>query len=277
MCFSRATVSVAGCLTHSPIHRLSDTQSHFESLTSLSVAACQLSVSHPVWHHECQACTAQLTDPWELTKLLSWRSCGTLRPVSKSHTNVRRAPLSAPPYVGRCRGHEDRWCWKHLIIRSREASRATAAAPGRRAATDEHTIRSARVDRAPRAAYARSCAARSRLSSSSSVTVARHTAVPPVSRRRPPHAWPSRVAVTRDAYFHHGARLVRKSVSVHVLSTTLPESVTTCASASESGAGPRTTLPEASYWEPWHGQMNFCAFGFHGTTQPRWVQTALSA
>ena len=56
-------------------------------------------------------------------------------------------------------------------------------------------------------------------------------------------------------YFHHGARSVRKSVSVHGDNTTLPSTSLTCASASESGAGPRMTLPLKSYCEPWQGQM----------------------
>ena len=29
------------------------------------------------------------------------------------------------------------------------------------------------------------------------------------------------------------------------------------------------------YCEPWHGHLNFFSALFHGTTQPRWVQTAL--
>eukprot|EP00965_Chrysotila_dentata_P214418 6188176-Pleurochrysis_carterae.AAC.2 len=39
----------------------------------------------------------------------------------------------------------------------------------------------------------------------------------------------------------------------------------------------RRTLPVASYCEPWHGQMYLSWARFHGTTQPRWVQTALMA
>ena len=72
-------------------------------------------------------------------------------------------------------------------------------------------------------------------------------------------------------YFHHGARSVRKSVSVHGDSTTLPSTSLTCASASESGAGPRITLPLKSYCEPWQGQMYLSCARLNGTTQPRCV------
>merc|ERR1712232_1342595 len=76
---------------------------------------------------------------------------------------------------------------------------------------------------------------------------------------------------------HHGARPVRKSCSVQGDTATLPSWVEVCASAKESGAGPRTTLPFSSYCDPWHGQMNLFEALTHGTTQPRCVQTALSA
>ena len=56
-------------------------------------------------------------------------------------------------------------------------------------------------------------------------------------------------------YFHHGIRPVRKSFSGHGERTALPSTSLQCASASESGAGPRTTLPVGSYCEPWHGHM----------------------
>merc|ERR1719182_1341217 len=85
---------------------------------------------------------------------------------------------------------------------------------------------------------------------------------------------PSRLSDT-NAYFHHGGVSVRKSVSVHGESTALPSTSLRCASA--SGAGPRMTLPVGSYCEPWHGHMYLFAARFHGTTQPRWVQTALIA
>ncbi len=49
-------------------------------------------------------------------------------------------------------------------------------------------------------------------------------------------------------YFHHAGAPVRKSVSVQGVRVTLPSGVVTCASASESGAGPRTTLPVVSGW-----------------------------
>jgi len=51
-----------------------------------------------------------------------------------------------------------------------------------------------------------------------------------------------------QTYFHHGGVFVRKSVSVQGDSTTWSEASTfKCASASESGAGPRTTFPVSSY------------------------------
>lgn len=59
----------------------------------------------------------------------------------------------------------------------------------------------------------------------------------------------------RRTHFHHGGVLVRKSVSVHGESTALPSTSLQCARASESGAGPRITLPVGSYCEPWHGHM----------------------
>ena len=74
-------------------------------------------------------------------------------------------------------------------------------------------------------------------------------------------------------YFHHGLVSVRKSVSVHGVRVTMSSGVSAWASASESGAGPRMTLPVGSYWEPWHGHMYLLAARFHGTTQPRCVQT----
>lgn len=43
------------------------------------------------------------------------------------------------------------------------------------------------------------------------------------------------------------------------------------------GAGPLTTRPWLLYWEPWHGQMNLFSAELNGTTQPRWVHTALMA
>merc|ERR1719253_1090623 len=78
-------------------------------------------------------------------------------------------------------------------------------------------------------------------------------------------------------YFHHGLLPVRKSVSGHGERTTLPSTSLQCARASGKGAGPRTTAPVGAYCEPWHGHMYLFAARFHGTTQPRWVQTALSA
>merc|ERR1719235_971236 len=85
-------------------------------------------------------------------------------------------------------------------------------------------------------------------------------------------------SLARDYYgFHHGGVSVRKSVSVHGVRDTLPSTSLRCASARESGAGPRITLPVGSYCEPWHGHMYLFAARFHGTTQPRWVQTALRA
>merc|ERR1719258_810178 len=79
----------------------------------------------------------------------------------------------------------------------------------------------------------------------------------------------------KGTYFHHGFRPVRKSVSVHGTSVTTPLLSVMWASASDSGAGPRTTLPVWSYWDPWQGHMYLFAALFHGTTQPRCVQTAL--
>merc|ERR1712146_740875 len=77
------------------------------------------------------------------------------------------------------------------------------------------------------------------------------------------------------AHFHHGAKPVRKSVSVHGDTAMLPSSPTeVCASDNDSGAGPRTTLPFSSYCEPWHGQQNLFAALFHGTVQPKCVHTA---
>ena len=70
---------------------------------------------------------------------------------------------------------------------------------------------------------------------------------------------------------------MREGSSVRDLSETFPPSSSQCASASESGAGPRTTLPLKSYCEPWHGHWYLSAAMFHGTTQPRCVQTALIA
>merc|ERR1719181_486152 len=69
--------------------------------------------------------------------------------------------------------------------------------------------------------------------------------------------------------------LARKSVSVHGTSVTTPLLSVMWASASDSGAGPRTTLPVWSYWDPWQGHMYLFAALFHGTTQPKCVQTAL--
>ena len=52
-------------------------------------------------------------------------------------------------------------------------------------------------------------------------------------------------------YFHQGASPVLKSVSVQVRSSTLPaSSCSRWARASESGAGPLTTLPSLLYWDP---------------------------
>merc|ERR1719188_1221866 len=76
---------------------------------------------------------------------------------------------------------------------------------------------------------------------------------------------------------HQGARPVRKSVSVQGDTATLPSWTEVCASARDRGAGPRTTLPFSSYCEPWQGQMNLFEDRTQGTTQPRCVQTALSA
>mmetsp|Transcript_80018 Transcript_80018/g.141202 ORF Transcript_80018/g.141202 Transcript_80018/m.141202 type:complete len:119 (-) Transcript_80018:510-866(-) len=82
----------------------------------------------------------------------------------------------------------------------------------------------------------------------------------------------SACAKDRSAHLiHHGGVLVRKSVSGHVDMEILPSSGLTevCDKAKESGAGPRTTLPFSSYWEPWQGQQNLLADRTHGTTQPR--------
>jgi len=69
---------------------------------------------------------------------------------------------------------------------------------------------------------------------------------------------------------------VRKSVSVHGEKITVSESlIAACASARDSGAGPRITLPSSLYCDPWHGHLNLFSALFHGTTQPRCVQTAL--
>merc|ERR1719253_1154993 len=35
----------------------------------------------------------------------------------------------------------------------------------------------------------------------------------------------------------------------------------------------RRAAPDGAYCEPWHGHMYLFAARFHGTTQPRWVQT----
>ena len=78
-------------------------------------------------------------------------------------------------------------------------------------------------------------------------------------------------------YFHHGARPVLKSVSVHRVSTTFSSTTFTLAKANERGAGPRITLPVESYCDPWHGHMNLFAARFHGTTHPRCVHTAFNA
>ncbi len=89
-----------------------------------------------------------------------------------------------------------------------------------------------------------------------------------------------REAVVSDAtqFTHHGFTPVRKSMfSSHAESTTTPSASATRASASDWGAGPRMTLPVASYCEPWHGHMNLFAARFHGTTHPRCVHTALTA
>ena len=48
-----------------------------------------------------------------------------------------------------------------------------------------------------------------------------------------------------------------------------------CASARDSGAGPRITLPSLLYCEPWQGHLNLFSALFQGTTQPRCVHTAL--
>lgn len=92
---------------------------------------------------------------------------------------------------------------------------------------------------------------------------------------QPPARLPSPRAVAPIIYAHHGARSVRKSVSVHGVSVTTSSSMEMCASASESGAGPRMTLPWLLYCDPWHGHLNLFSAGTHGTTQPRCVQTAL--
>ena len=69
---------------------------------------------------------------------------------------------------------------------------------------------------------------------------------------------------------------MRKSVSVHGEKITVSESlIAACASARDSGAGPRITLPSSLYCDPWHGHLNLFSALFHGTTQPRCVQTAL--
>merc|ERR1712117_258131 len=86
------------------------------------------------------------------------------------------------------------------------------------------------------------------------------------------------VQLTCPQLLHHGFRPVRKSVSVHGRRATLPSSwMTVCASASDRGAGPRTTLPFSSYCDPWQGQQNLFEALTHGTTQPRCVHTALIA
>mmetsp|Transcript_493 Transcript_493/g.1177 ORF Transcript_493/g.1177 Transcript_493/m.1177 type:complete len:225 (+) Transcript_493:494-1168(+) len=81
----------------------------------------------------------------------------------------------------------------------------------------------------------------------------------------------------RVYFFHQGSEPSRKSLSPQKESTTVPSWSPRLASASESGAGPRTTLPFLSYWEPWHGHMNLLAALFQGTTQPKWVHTAFTA
>jgi len=69
---------------------------------------------------------------------------------------------------------------------------------------------------------------------------------------------------------------VRKSVSVQGENTTTSDSLMlACARARERGAGPRITLPSLLYWEPWQGHLNLFSALFQGTTQPRWVHTAL--
>mmetsp|Transcript_17120 Transcript_17120/g.47196 ORF Transcript_17120/g.47196 Transcript_17120/m.47196 type:complete len:144 (+) Transcript_17120:163-594(+) len=76
------------------------------------------------------------------------------------------------------------------------------------------------------------------------------------------------------AQLHQGFRPVRKSVSGHGDTRMLPSVVATCAKDKDKGAGPRTTLPSSSYWEPWQGQQYLFTALFQGTTQPRCVQTA---
>merc|ERR1712060_626156 len=89
----------------------------------------------------------------------------------------------------------------------------------------------------------------------------------PVVHRRPHFAF----------YVHHGSRPVRKSCSVQGDTAMFPSWMLVCASPSDNGAGPRTTLPFSSYWEPWHGQQNLLAARFQGTTQPKCVHTASTA
>merc|ERR1711933_505672 len=94
----------------------------------------------------------------------------------------------------------------------------------------------------------------------------------------PPLTGAARVSGLHENHlFHQGANPVRKSCSVHGVTAMLPSCSVVCASERESGAGPRTTLPFSSYWEPWHGQQKRLAALFQGTVQPRCVQTAPTA
>ena len=51
--------------------------------------------------------------------------------------------------------------------------------------------------------------------------------------------------------------------------------ISACASARDSGAGPRITLPSLLYCEPWQRALELVLRLVQGTTQPRCVHTAL--
>merc|ERR1712151_1097967 len=87
----------------------------------------------------------------------------------------------------------------------------------------------------------------------------------------------SDAAIKTSSQDHHGFKPVRKSSCGQGYTAILSSWMVVWAIARDSGAGPRTTLPFSSYWEPWHGQQNLFAARFQGTTQPRCVQTALMA
>merc|ERR1719382_1557449 len=100
----------------------------------------------------------------------------------------------------------------------------------------------------------------------------------PTRYREPPVEVARQRGPGARAQAHHGSRPVRKSCSGHGDTAMSPFSKTdVCASASDKGAGPRTTLPFSSYCDPWQGQQNLLAERTHGTTHPKWVQVALIA